>query len=105
MPRRCIWPIPPTRHKEKTMNKQSVKRMVSGSALLSALLVMAGCSLAPTYVIPTAPVPAAFKETMHPEAEAATLSPDGLWKKAEPSEALARGAWWTVFGDATLDQL
>lgn len=89
----------------------------TGSALLGALLVVAGCSLAPTYVVPTATTAAAsstFKEAA-PAAgasaadgasQAGTSSENlGTWKTAQPSEDTARGEWWKVFGDATLDDL
>lgn len=63
------------------------------SGLMAALLVLAGCSLAPVYDKPDVGAPAAFKEAA-----------DG-WKTAQPSEASARGAWWSVFNDAKLDDL
>lgn len=70
------------------------------SALLASLLTLAGCSLAPTYQRPEAAVPAAYKEA--PAAEAAVGE---QWKLAQPSDAVARGEWWQVFGDATLNDL
>jgi multidrug efflux system outer membrane protein len=57
------------------------------------LLALAGCSLAPTYVRPAMTVPVAYKET------------PGLWTQATPSDMQARGEWWKLFGDATLDGL
>jgi len=66
--------------------------------LVFAALVLAGCSVAPVYEKPAAPAPAAFKEAI-PAAEA------GTWKTAEPSDALARGEWWAVFGDPALAAL
>jgi len=70
------------------------KRLVP--ALLSALLLLAGCSLAPTYQVPAAAQPVAFKELAAQDA--------GSWKTAQPAEAQARGEWWKVFGDAQLDR-
>ncbi|MGE5337892.1 MAG: efflux transporter outer membrane subunit, partial [Gemmatimonadota bacterium] len=67
----------------------------SATTLVAALL-LAACSVAPTYQRPDANVGAAFKETV-PESS--------QWKRAEPSEALARGQWWTVFGDPKLNEL
>lgn len=84
------------------MNPVSIPRRLGIPALLGALLVLAGCSLAPDYHAPTAPTTATWKETA-PAAEAA--SPLGSWKPAQPSETLDRGAWWTVFGDPALDSL
>lgn len=70
------------------------------SALLASLLILAGCSLAPTYQRPDAAVPAAYKE-----APAADATVSEQWKLAQPSDAAARGEWWQVFGDATLNDL
>ena len=57
-------------------------------------LCIAGCSLAPSYKRPpsTAPIPASFKEAPG-------------WRAAAPSDAVARGAWWTMFNDPVLDDL
>jgi outer membrane protein, multidrug efflux system len=68
------------------------------ASLLASLLVLAGCSLAPTYKTPAAANPPAFKE-------AALLTPQeaGTWKQAQPAEDAARGEWWTVFGDPWLN--
>ncbi|WP_420998397.1 efflux transporter outer membrane subunit [Cupriavidus sp. 30B13] len=76
-----------------------------GSMLLASLLVLAGCSLAPAYDKPAVPT-AGFKEasadwtqTQIKPAEA------GTWQPAKPSEEVARGEWWTVFGDDRLNAL
>ncbi|MGY8527293.1 efflux transporter outer membrane subunit [Paracidovorax citrulli] len=68
-------------------------------ATLVAALVLAGCSLAPTYEVPDAGTTPAFKEAEAAQAEGAQ------WKVATPSEGAARGQWWKVFGDADLDRL
>ena len=66
---------------------------------LAAALILAGCSLAPTYKVPdTATVPA-FKEAEAAQAEGAT------WKTATPAEGAHRGEWWKTFGDPELDRL
>ncbi|EYS88721.1 RND transporter [Cupriavidus sp. SK-4] len=68
-------------------------------ATLAAALILAGCSLAPTYKVPeTATVPA-FKEAEAAQAEGAQ------WKTATPAEGQHRGDWWKIFGDAELDRL
>ncbi|WP_233838064.1 efflux transporter outer membrane subunit [Paraburkholderia sp. ZP32-5] len=79
----------------------SIKRAFTGSVLLGTLLVLAGCSLAPAYQVPAAPTAATFKEA--PQTPSADQT--GAWKTAQPSEEVARGEWWTVFGDATLNDL
>lgn len=76
----------------------STTTMTTTLAALAAALFAAGCTVAPVYDKPAAPASAAFKETL-PAAEA------GRWKTAEPSEALARGEWWSVFDDARLAAL
>jgi multidrug efflux system outer membrane protein len=69
------------------------------SGLLASLMIFAGCSLAPVYEKPEVNAPEAFKET--------PLSPaqSGTWKTAQPSDQVARGQWWSIFDDATLDDL
>ncbi len=69
---------------------------------MAALLVLAGCSLAPKYDVPSTPTSATFKEA--PQA-ALTQAEAGTWKIAQPSEEVARGKWWTVFADPKLDEL
>jgi NodT family efflux transporter outer membrane factor (OMF) lipoprotein len=62
----------------------------------SLLLVgtLTACSFTPVYKAPPASAPPAqaYKE-------------DGDWKVAEPMDAMARGAWWTIYGDPKLDEL
>ena len=54
---------------------------------------LAACSLAPHYQRPdTATLPAEYQESRD-------------WKPATPSDAEARGPWWTAFHDAPLDKL
>ena len=61
---------------------------------LLAALILAGCA-APAFQQPAVEIPAAFKEAPQ----------QGQWKPAEPAEAQARGEWWKVFNDRTLDEL
>ncbi|MDR9753362.1 efflux transporter outer membrane subunit [Pseudomonas sp. SZMC_28357] len=65
-----------------------------------SVLTVAGCSLQPGYDKEALVPPSAFKDE-------AQLSNEegGSWKTAEPSEALERGLWWTVFNDAVLNDL
>lgn len=77
----------------------TLKHYLPRLASLAAALVLAGCSLAPTYKVPdTATVPA------YKEAEAAQVE-GAQWKTATPAEGQQRGEWWKVFGDADLDLL
>lgn len=65
---------------------------------LAAALLMAGCSVAPTYQKPDVPTGAGFKEAI-------AVAESRGWKVAEPSDALARGLWWTIFDDPRLNEL
>ncbi|WP_206956385.1 efflux transporter outer membrane subunit [Trinickia acidisoli] len=73
-----------------------VQRALAGVFLMT---LVAACSVGPTYKRPDVDTPAAFKEALLPAQEA------GTWKNAQPSEALERGQWWTIFDDATLNKL
>ncbi|WP_438397376.1 efflux transporter outer membrane subunit [Caballeronia sp. DA-9] len=80
----------------------SMKNGFTGSLLLSTLLVLAGCSLAPKYEVPSKSTISTLKE-----APQQPLSPEeaGTWRMAQPSEDVARGEWWKVFEDAKLNGL
>ncbi|HEX3885553.1 MAG TPA: efflux transporter outer membrane subunit [Stellaceae bacterium] len=60
---------------------------------VAALLLIAGCEAGPDYERPSAPVPAAYKET------------DPGWKVGQPEDAIDRGAWWSIYRDPILDGL
>ena len=65
------------------------------AALVASLAVglLAGCDLAPVYEPPQFILPASYQGS-------------GPFKVAQPEEALsARGDWWTLFGDAQLNDL
>lgn len=63
-------------------------------------LLLASCSLAPDLVMPDTKTPAAFKEA--PKSDEKIT--DGAWAPAHPN-AVAGGAWWSVFNDKQLDDL
>ena len=63
-----------------------------GWAAAAGLMALAGCDLAPEYHIPLVSVPVDYKEA-------------GRWQEAKPADTLPRGAWWTIYGDATLNGL
>ncbi|WP_144154307.1 efflux transporter outer membrane subunit [Paraburkholderia sp. BCC1885] len=54
--------------------------------------LFSGCSLAPTYQVPSTAIPTAFKES-------------GAWQAAQPADQLPRDAWWQVYHDPVLDRL
>jgi NodT family efflux transporter outer membrane factor (OMF) lipoprotein len=66
----------------------------TSTATLLLLGTLTACSFAPTYQAPPTSVPPApaYKEM-------------GDWKIAEPSDAQARGDWWSIFHDPQLDAL
>jgi len=64
-----------------------------GSTFFTVLLLLSGCSVAPTYQKPDIDTPAQFKE----------MDPD--WKLAEPGDQKKRANWWHVFNDAQLNEL
>ena len=55
-------------------------------------LLLPGCTVGPDYSREPAPVPATFKELKG-------------WKRATPSDDLARGNWWAPYRDSRLDAL
>ncbi len=64
-------------------------------ALFAALV--GACAVGPDYHKPDLAVPAAYKENADWHASD--------WTRAQPGDAIRRGAWWEVFGDATLNDL
>jgi NodT family efflux transporter outer membrane factor (OMF) lipoprotein len=69
--------------------RTAVLRLLACSLCAAGL---AACSVGPDYVRPAAPESQTYKETQG-------------WKVAQPSDALDRGAWWKVYGDAKLNEL
>jgi len=69
------------------------RAVLAYSALALAAFAVAGCSVGPKYARPSAPAPAAYKE------------PGDEWKQAAPSDAIAKGKWWEVYGDTQLNTL
>jgi multidrug efflux system outer membrane protein len=64
-------------------------------ALIAILLCLAGCApVGPKYQKPTVITPPAFKEP-----------PPAGWKEAQPRDEAAKGNWWIIFDDPTLNNL
>ncbi|MGE6686851.1 efflux transporter outer membrane subunit [Stutzerimonas stutzeri] len=61
-------------------------------AVVALALSLGACTLGPDYQRPDLPASAAFKQA------------EG-WKPAAPADALQRGEWWRLYGDAELDAL
>jgi multidrug efflux system outer membrane protein len=75
---------------------KSVRTALSG---ICGLIILAGCSVGPDYHGPPPndyATPAKFK---NPGAS------NGTWKVGEPSDAQARGEWWTIFHEPRLNDL
>ncbi len=73
----------------------SARVSIRASALVLALAgTLGGCTVGPDYVKPAAVTPATWRE----------LEGTG-WKPAQPADTLTRGAWWRIYGDASLDAL
>ncbi|MDA7086450.1 efflux transporter outer membrane subunit [Pseudomonas sp. SA3-5] len=60
--------------------------------LLTLSLLLSGCMLGPDYQRPPLATPVQFKQIQG-------------WTQAAPGDALARGAWWQLYGDAELSAL
>ena len=63
---------------------------------IATAAALSACAVGPDYERPGAASPAAFKE-----------APQGAagWFPAAPADALERGPWWELFGDAELNKL
>src|SRR5690606_6292053 len=72
--------------------------------LTAALLVvgaLAGCAVGPDYARPDIDVGAAYRQAgVAPEPQA-----NAGWVQARPGVAPLRTDWWTLYGDATLNEL
>ena len=78
-----------------------MKRLSLLLAAGAATALLSGCNLAPTYERPTVDTPLHYGES-----SASATGPDGvLWRTARPGDRADRGAWWTLYGDPTLDRL
>ncbi len=66
--------------------------MMRRSFALCLTVCLTGCMVGPDYHKPAAIVPAHYKEAPG-------------WTKAQPADALIKGAWWQVYHDPILDRL
>ena len=69
--------------------------LARGSRLLGLVLtgfLLSACAIGPDYQRPEAAAPLHYKEAAG-------------WRQANPSDALARGAWWELYEDAQLNAL
>ena len=61
-------------------------------ALLSGVVALSACSLAPDYQVPATPIAAQYKTV-------------GPWTNAQPADQIDRNGWWKMYGDPQLDDL
>jgi NodT family efflux transporter outer membrane factor (OMF) lipoprotein len=76
--------------------------MTRSSAAIAgaALLALTGCMVGPKYMKPSVPMAPGYKEA-GPDAYKENTN----WQVAQPSDAVQRGEWWAIFGDAELNAL
>lgn len=82
-------------------NRMTKPFALSLSTVATVVLILSGCSTQQPYQRPALEVPEHFKE-------AAKLAQEsGLWQPARSGDAAATvpKEWWTLYGDATLNQL
>ncbi len=60
--------------------------------ILLGLAALGGCMVGPDYHPPAMPAPPVYKEAPG-------------WTQATPLDGVPKGAWWTIYGDPTLNQL
>ncbi len=58
----------------------------------AAQRLRSACAIGPDYKRPQTTTPAQYKEATG-------------WRQAQPSDSLARGAWWELYGDPVLNDL
>jgi NodT family efflux transporter outer membrane factor (OMF) lipoprotein len=68
--------------------------------LITFCLLLPSCHVGPEYKRPPAAAPPAFKELPPVNSPQAAE-----WAPAQPSDALARGKWWEIYGDPELNAL
>lgn len=69
----------------------------SNSVIFASLsaFVLGGCMVGPNYKAPSVPQPPAYSEGGR----------NGNWTSATPADAVSRGAWWTIYQNAELNDL
>ena len=75
-------------------------RRCSAAIAGAALLVLTGCMVGPKYMKPSVPMAPGYKEA-GPDA----YKENANWRVAQPADAVQRGEWWAIFGDAELNAL
>ncbi|ARP83442.1 RND transporter [Bordetella genomosp. 8] len=87
-----IATIPPAR--------RASRRFPFVPAVLSALVLLSGCTVGPDYARPDMAIPTAYKES-----PPRNPPQSGAWKTAQPGQIDATRNWWEIYGDSTLNDL
>jgi NodT family efflux transporter outer membrane factor (OMF) lipoprotein len=77
------------------MRCRDKRRRRPNAAAVAAAMTLSACTVGPDYRRPLAPVPAQYKEAR----------PQPGWKFGQPSDAMNRGSWWSIYNDPVLDGL
>jgi NodT family efflux transporter outer membrane factor (OMF) lipoprotein len=77
---------------DRLQTKPVLQRPVRWLGLGLCAVFLSACAVGPDYKKPEMATPVQFKQA------------EG-WRQAAPSDALARGAWWELYGDAQLNGL
>ncbi|WP_341523865.1 efflux transporter outer membrane subunit [Pseudomonas sp. G.S.17] len=80
------------RQKIKAVKQWPARNAARGLGLGLCVLLLSACAVGPDYHKPEMAAPAQFKAAQG-------------WRQATPSDSLARGAWWELYGDAQLNGL
>jgi NodT family efflux transporter outer membrane factor (OMF) lipoprotein len=69
---------------------------LSATGAMLAMLTLSGCKMVgPNYKAPAMPAPPAYSSN----------GQNGNWTPATPADSADRGAWWTIYNDAELNDL
>ncbi|WP_426116874.1 efflux transporter outer membrane subunit [Pseudomonas sp. DSP3-2-2] len=80
------------RQKIKAVKQWPARNAARGLGLGLCVLLLSACAVGPDYHKPEMAAPVQFKAAQG-------------WRQATPSDSLARGAWWELYGDAQLNGL
>jgi NodT family efflux transporter outer membrane factor (OMF) lipoprotein len=94
--------------------------VIAVATVLCVMLTLSACSTIPAYSRPDVAVPAHYAGSSPPSTPASpsvtgtgsasqqnrpVTGTTSQWSQANPADGTPRGAWWTVFDDATLNSL
>jgi NodT family efflux transporter outer membrane factor (OMF) lipoprotein len=77
-------------------------RALASYAVPFFISLLAACNVGPKYTPPAMPPPPAYKEAAP---AAYSSAPPGVWKPAQPQDAVLKGKWWEMFNEPELNSL